>query len=471
MVPPAERPGGDAKNIIFARMLKTILRYALLTLIGIIAFVIILVLFSVAPIDSTPAPQLASYDTMMKRLDNLDVDIAEAKHGFLTGFGKENMTPSEPIPTAGYGKRRGKPYNAVHDSIYVRAIVISNGAETVAIVSADLLIIPPTVTKILGKKLSSIGFSLDNTYLGATHSHNSIGQWGERATGIIYGDYDASIAEYIADAIVMSIRRAKADLLPSTLRAGAIPVPEAVENRLIDGESEDPLLRVVEVHRADSSVGVLLTYAAHATCLSQGTLELSRDYPGALVDELESRDYAFAMFMAGAVGSHRGSAPVANWECMEWMAETIADSFFRQRDSLHIVKENVLAMVRLPLALSEPQVKVSDGWKIRSWLFRTAFGEYDVFITGLRIGEVLMFGTPCDFSGQLTGSLDSLAHARGTQAMVTSFNGGYIGYITPERFYDVDHYETRLMNWYAPGTGEYLVESLQKLMIAMTGTR
>lgn len=452
-------------------MVNSILRYTLLTLAGIIAFIIILVLTSIAPVDRTPAPRLASYDTMMASLSTLEIEIAEPKHGFAVGFGKTNITPGEAVPTAGYGKRMGKPYEVVHDSVYVRAVVISNGAETAAIVSADLLIMPPTVTRILGKKLAGIGFSLDNTFLSATHSHNSIGQWGEGATRIIYGDYDEAMVEFIADGIVSSIAKAKADLLPAKLKAGAVPVPEAVENRLIDGGSEDALLRVIEFHRSDSSRGVVMSYAAHATCLSQGTMELSRDYPGMLVDEIESRDYTFAMFLAGAVGSHRGSAPGKNWECMQWMAETISNAYFEKRDSLHVVQDTALAMVRLPLPLSSPQVKVTDDWKIRSWLFRTAFGEYDVFITAMRVGDVLMLGTPCDFSGQLTGPIDSLARASGMQAIVTSFNGGYIGYVTPERHYDVDHFETQLMNWYAPGTGEYLVESMQRLMTAMSETR
>ncbi len=67
----------------------------------------------------------------------------------------------------------------MHDSIYVRSLVIDNGTQRVAIVSADLLIIPPTVTALLEMELPTIGFTLDNTYLGATHSHNSIGNWAK----------------------------------------------------------------------------------------------------------------------------------------------------------------------------------------------------------------------------------------------------------------------------------------------------
>ena len=38
--------------------------------------------------------------------------------------------------------------------------------------------------------------------------------------------------------------------------------------------------------------------------------------------------------------------------------------------------------------------------------------------------------------------------------------------IWSEKYYDIDHYETQLMNWYPPGTGEYLTTCLSEMMIA-----
>jgi neutral ceramidase len=455
---------------------KSFLRYFLLTITGILASLIILVLISVGPVDRTPAESLAAYETMMKRLDTLKVDstdfsIHKAHDGFSAGFGKVNLTPSHPMATAGYGKRRAKHYTHVHDSIFVRAVVIKNGLQRVAIVSADLLIMPPTVTRVLNRKLQAIGFSLDNTYLGAIHSHNSIGHWGEGATRFIYGGYQDSVVEFIADGIVKSIAQANNNLLPSTLKVGTVALPEAVENRLIDGGSEDPFLRALEIHRSDSTKGVLLSYAAHATCLFQSTIELSRDYPGMLVDALELKDYSFAMFMAGSVGSQKGSSPSDNWDCVEWMARCISQSFLEHRDALKAMTDSSLFMRRIPFALSDPQVKIAKDWKLRSWLFRSAFGEYDSFLTVLRIGDLVMLGTPCDFSGEFDAPLDSLARSKGLRAMVTSFNGGYIGYVTPGKYYDVNHYETRLMNWYAPGTGNYMEKCLERLIIAASDPR
>jgi hypothetical protein len=120
------------------------------------------------------------------------------------------------------------------------------------------------------------------------------------------------------------------------------------------------------------------------------------------------------------------------------------------------------------MKLSAPQVKITPDWKVRSWLFRSAFGEYPVYLTALRIGDVVLLGTPCDFSGEFNPLLDSLGSRHGLLPVVTSFNGGYIGYVTPLNRYDEKHYETQLMNWYAPGTGEYIEACLEKLMLVVS---
>lgn len=149
---------------------------------------------------------------------------------------------------------------------------------------------------------------------------------------------------------------------------------------------------------------------------------------------------------------------------MEWMASKMSDAFMQNIDSLRPVNGQELAMVTVPFPLSDPQVKVLPDWKVRSWFFRTAFGEYPTYLKGLRIGNLIMLGTPCDFSGEFSRSIDSVATTIDQKVLITSFNGGYIGYVTPRDRYEINHYETQLMNWYAPGTGELMRNSLVDMM-------
>lgn len=450
------------------KRLKKLLRLFFIVLISLVAVVFVLLCFSVKPADRTPVQERPSYAKTMRRLDSLQLLVVPAsKKGFEVGYAKVNLTPPFVTATAGYGKRLGKDFTGVHDSIYVRSFVIDNGTERIAIVSADLLIIPPAVTERLQHKLRETGFDLDHTFLGATHSHNSIGNWGTGATQFLYGSYRDTVVNFIVQKIAESVRLAAQNLLPTRMKAGTVPIPEAVKNRLSKEGKVDPLFRAIEFHRSDSSKLLMCSFTAHATCLYSRDLELSRDYPGRLVDTLEAQAYDFALFIAGAMGSHGYQTADHGWNCIEEMAGKISERFLSSRDQLQFVEDSSLMLVRIPLALGDPQVRITKDWAIRPWLFNTLFGNYPVSITALRIGDVVMLGTPCDFSGEFNRTLDSLAMQNGVKAIVTSFNGGYIGYATPVRYYDVNHFETRLMNWYGPGTGEYIRECIEKLIMAL----
>jgi neutral ceramidase len=440
------------------------IRKILVILACILGVILLFVLFAVIPVKRYDYHTKEFYHRMLGTIDSLKRESSLPSKGRLSiGYAKINLTPPQRTATAGYGNRKGKVYTTVHDSIFVRTMVISNGHTKVAVVSADLLIIPPTVTSLLDQSLPE-GFSLDNTFMGAIHSHNSIGNWGKGVTGFLYGEYKDSIVHFIADKIRESIVTASQNLLPSTISTAHLPLRAPVKNRLIKNGPVDSLLHVVEVIRNDSSKLVLLNYTAHATCLYSRDLELSRDYPGKLVDGLEQEGYDFAMFMAGAVGSHGCNPPESGWSCVDWMSDKILEEFRNERNRLVPLKDSSVVMYRVPLALGKPQVKVTADWCVRPWLFEAAFGSSENYLTALRIGELVMLGTPCDYSGELTPALYASAKEKGLQLMVTSFNGGYIGYITPVQYYDRSHYETRLMNWYGPGSGEYMVECLDGMI-------
>lgn len=76
-------------------------------------------------------------------------------------------------------------------------------------------------------------------------------------------------------------------------------------------------------------------------------------------------------------------------------------------------------------------------------------------------------GFPCDFSGELVADMSAYAAKKGLKLMVTSFNSGYIGYITPDKYYSKDSYETLTMNWFGPYNGAYFQEIARDLIDKM----
>ncbi|MEO5979902.1 MAG: hypothetical protein ABIS36_17495 [Chryseolinea sp.] len=444
-------------------VLKKIARVILIVLCCLLGILTIGLVVTVAPIDRQ-IDRLALTAQMNSDIDALSGPVDRSGQ-LMVGYSKVNITPDHKTSTAGYGKRMGKQFTEVHDSIFVRTLVIKKGEDEVAIVSADLLIIPPEVTLLLEETLPDIGFDISKTYLGAIHTHNSIGNWQKGAMALMYGQYDEDLVKFLTHQIRTSIEKARAGILASTIKTGMIPVKNAVSNRIRSDGPVDTLLRCIEISRVDSSKLLMMNFTAHATCLFSSDLELSRDYPGQLVDLMEDRGYDFAMFMAGAVGSHKGKVKEQGWPCIDELAGMISDAFIKGKDSLKTDPENTVWINRVPLILTDPQMKISESWRIRPWLFEALLGDYPEYLTVLRLGDLVMIGTPCDYSGEFYPTLDSLASSRNVRVMITCFNGGYIGYVTPTKYYDREHYETQLMNWYGPGNAEYLEACIEHLLI------
>lgn len=139
-------------------------------------FVIIIggVFFSiVGRIDRTPLKNQEFYARMMAKLDTLKPAVYPAQ-SLSTAWGKVNITPHYPMPMAGYRPR--PKFESVHDSLYVRAIIIDNGSSEAILLSADLLIFPPVLKAEVESKLTNNDKPTFFFY-GATHTHNGLGGW------------------------------------------------------------------------------------------------------------------------------------------------------------------------------------------------------------------------------------------------------------------------------------------------------
>jgi neutral ceramidase len=446
------------------RFLKIILK----TIGGLLVALMGLVAVSVAPVDDTPYQQTAYYQSWKQQLNALPKSATHSSAQTIeAGWAKVNFTPTQPTPTAGYGVRRGKPYISVHDSVYVRALVLDNGITRAAIVVADLLIIPPPVTELLKKKLAKTTIPFENLYLGATHTHNSVGGWGDSVTGWLFaGDYNPKNVENIADAIIKSIEIAQKELLPTRIGYQEIADTAHVYNRLMAGGPTDPQVRTLRLQRQNGTSALLCSYAAHSTILSSDDIVLSRDYPGQLVDSLENGEANFAVFMSGAVGSMgpKEETGANDFDRLRLEADAVEGDVQAMLNDYKTTQTPALQMVTLPLPLREPAPRVSMGWRLRPWAFRWLFGDYPSYIKALRVGDVLLVGVPCDFSGEFMADLSIYAKQKGLHLVVSSFNGGYVGYITPDKYYALDLYETKTMNWFGPQNGAYFQEAIRDLI-------
>jgi len=170
------------------------------------------------------------------------------------------------------------------------------------------------------------------------------------------------------------------------------------------------------------------------------------------------------MYLAGAVGSMgpEEEASKTDWEQLNLLATGLETAI--QQNSISLPLKQNLQVMTLHLPMREPQWRFAKDWCFRHWLWTKLYGDYNNEVKMLRLGNLVMVGLPCDFSGELMKDLTDYAATKGKQLMVTSFNGGYVGYITKDSYYDQPGYENRIMNWFGPGNAAYFSEVVRKLV-------
>ena len=87
----------------------------------------------------------------------------------------------------------------------------------------------------------------------------------------------------------------------------------------------------------------------------------------------------------------------------------------------------------------------------------------NVFFQVVRIGKLIWISAPCDFSGEYALQIKNALAIKGFDAVVSSFNGSYVGYIVPGRYFYMNEYEPKLMGWFGPTMGDYSMDLIRHL--------
>jgi hypothetical protein len=437
--------------------------------ISLVISVLVIAFVFLKPLDKSPYYENKYFYKTTESINNNPTFDRKNNNDTIRGsWAKVSLIPPFKTPIAIDANRKGKPFDGIHDSLYVRTFVFSQGKYKVAYVIADLLIIPPSVTNILDTLLKKEGYSLQNIYLSATHTHTGIGAWHNSFIGELFaGKYDQRAPDFIAQQIKESILLAEKNQEPLKFGYKTIPTKKLVYNRLLENGGEvDSLIRVMKIEKQSGEKACLVSFTAHATCLHNEVMELSGDWPGMMMQKIDStKKVDFCAFSAGSVASHGPyKSKTDKWQQLNYTTNLACKYLYNNLDSIPLNYSYNLNMVHQPILMREPNYRIFATLVLRQRWFYKFFGKEKIYINMLRIGDVVFAGMPCDFSGEMSDELDDASSARNKNLFVTSFNGCFIGYITDDRRYDMNTYETRTMNWYGPGNGSYLTEIIMRMM-------
>jgi neutral/alkaline ceramidase-like enzyme len=244
---------------------------------------------------------------------------------FTVGAAKRDISPtlmtappSGNVFLGGYGLGPGRRSTGVLAPIYVRALVISNGEQTVAFAENEtqgafaaykkgpvgLIDVAAGVETATGGQIPR-----QHVIVSSDHSHS-----GPDTTGV-WGGLPLTYLTFLRDQMVGAIADAYAARRPAQLLSGTADATallhsqfDAPPNDQVDGE-----LRVLVVADADAAArrrSVVINFAAHATVMGEGNTLISADWPGAVAARVEQAlGVETAVVMVADVGRTQPTRP------------------------------------------------------------------------------------------------------------------------------------------------------------------
>lgn len=219
------------------------------------------------------------------------------KNILTAGTAKINITPHTPIPMSGYGGR-DDPFKGIHDDIFARAIVFSDGKNKAALISMETIGVSNTfwkdVTEVLEKKT---GIKKEFVLLSAVHNHD----------GPVTNVYDESNSpevlayiEELKEKIIAVTKEAIQNMAPVSIGVGKGECKMNINRRAQDGKGQitlgmnpyGPCDHEVGVIRVDDNSGkpmaLIMNWPCHGVVLGPKNYLISGDWPGAASGYVEN---------------------------------------------------------------------------------------------------------------------------------------------------------------------------------------
>ncbi len=200
------------------------------------------------------------------------------------GYGEIPITPPLGTDLAGFGFYLNRRAERVLDDLKARALYLDDQAVRLVIISCDLLGFSVSAAdKIRSQVGAKIGIPIQNILLTCTHTHSGPATAALAGLGKVNHDYVRRLPRAIGGAAELAARSAA----PTELGWSEEAVePIGFNRRRRSFEEIDPWLKVL-VFRQRRRRLFLLNYACHPVTLGPNK-EVSADWPGALVREIEN---------------------------------------------------------------------------------------------------------------------------------------------------------------------------------------
>ena len=226
------------------------------------------------------------------------------------------------------GDRRDRRFEGVHDSLYVKAVAISDQNSALVLFTVDCIgLLYPSLQKIrrvLSSDYPEAGLDPNCIVMSSTHTHSGpdvVGLWGpdQGSSGL-----DPVYMERLIATAAKTIASAWTNRVPARMRLGETTHGEGWVYNISKPGEMDRILSVARFEdRAGLPIATLINFACHPTFLDGVNDRVSSDYVGGLYREMNARAGGVNLFLQGAIGG---------WVQPEYEEKTFDNALRRGRD-------------------------------------------------------------------------------------------------------------------------------------------
>jgi len=413
-------------------------------------------------------------------------DHAAPAEQLRAGTARIELTPPLDMkaPLGGYGERMNRPAEGIHDPIFVKALVLTNGQQRIAIVTADLLGFPPTFKQELINHLGPQWTSY-RILLLPSHSHTSIEMNAFNSANTFsipqIGIYNPKLRDWVLTRCATVIQQAAKHLQPIRIGTMSESLAGWNRNRRHDAGTVDDVMTVtrIDLEKGDP-LAVLVNFTAHPTFMSAEDMQFSGDWPGHLQRALERSigSGVNVMYYNGAEGDQspvgRPQFRADRWQAAELFGNSISAEAKRLWDKAHPQSEALLTYRTTHIALPErtwhPQFRETGGAEYG--LTESVLQEmlprmfpHEITTTSVQVGELIIMGVPGEMIADLGLALK--AHAKRIPGVSYATIGGladaWISYILSPAEYRAGGYEASV-SFYGPELGPTITQAIESTL-------
>lgn len=277
-------------------------------------------------------------------------DATESK--LFAGAASAPVNP--PIGAFIAGDKQNRKFTGIHDSLFVKAVVLKKDSTTLALLTVDCIgLLFPDVERIRAQAAAAVAIPPQNIIVSSTHTHagpDVVGLWG---SDYQHPGVDSAYQQFLIQTAAKQIAIAFGKLQPVLVRTAQTTFGEPWVQNICDEEIDRSLTSMQFLAEDGAAVASLTNFACHPTFLDAQYSEVSADYVNGFYKGLTTAWGGENLFLQGAIGGwvqpvDEGTFARATQRGSELAAATVAA--YASSDTLNV---NALSIrtkrMRLPV--------------------------------------------------------------------------------------------------------------------------